>query len=275
MNYYDKIASKMMLNTLLYSISELSKVNIRIKRIIKNINMIIQVSIHEGGSTEYLEIKNNAIHFERKKEFNTHNAEIHFKNPSEFIKILMDTKLDLSRLESEKRMQFRYSSDFKKSCEEIINIALPYSNNTLGENISSEDEVIQVKIILYAFIIGLQEIFEEDESFREEIKDFNGIIKMDIIDGPKCYLKFQDGTYTGFMGNQVLKPNVIITMKDLKTARDLVTGKADTMKLIIKGNILINGDSSQVMKLMNLNELLSDYSDYIKQKQKKMHLKVS
>ena len=61
MGYFDVISSRMMLNTLLYAISELSKINERIKFMNKDQHMIIKIEIGGGGPTEYLYINNNLI----------------------------------------------------------------------------------------------------------------------------------------------------------------------------------------------------------------------
>ena len=269
MGYYDVIASRMMLNTLLYAISELSKINERIKFMNKNQYMIIKIEIGGGGPTEYLEINNDVISFERDKVFPTHDAYISFNNPLEFLKLLKSLKIDLGQLESEGKIKLGGPPNFQRNCEEIINIALPYYNDALGENISPEEEAIQVKIILFALMAGFQEITEEDENVREEIKDINVIIQVKIVEGPQCFLLFQNGMFQGCMDGEGIKPTVTIRLKDLETARALLTGKGNAARSFIKGDILIEGETKHAMKLVNLNELLTDYLDYIKEKQRK------
>ena len=139
MGYYDVMASRMLLNTMLYAISELSKVNDRIKHMNKNQQMIIKVSIGKGGPTEYLEIKNDQIYFERDKKLPSHDAEIHFNNPDEFLTFVKEEKIDLSQLEAKDKIKLSGPPNFKRNCEEIINITLPYYNDVLPEQISPED----------------------------------------------------------------------------------------------------------------------------------------
>ncbi|MFX1450127.1 MAG: SCP2 sterol-binding domain-containing protein [Promethearchaeota archaeon] len=270
MGYYDIIASRMMLNTLLYAISELSKINERIKFMNKDQNMIIKIEIGGGGPTEYLEIKNDVITFERDKVYPTHDAYIGFNNPLEFLKLLRSLKLDLEKLKSEEKVKLYGPANFQRNCEEIINIALPYYNDAIGEDISPEEEALQIKIILFALMAGFQEITEEDENVREEIKGINVIIQIKIIEGPQCFLLFQNGIFKGCMDKEGIKPTVTIKIKDLNTARALLTGKGDAAKSFIKGDILIEGETKHAMKLMNLNELITDYLDYIKEKQRKI-----
>ncbi|MHA1377934.1 MAG: SCP2 sterol-binding domain-containing protein [Candidatus Helarchaeota archaeon] len=271
MGYYDIIASRMMLNTLLFAISELSKVNERILFMNKNQNMVIKVSIGDGGPTEYLEIKNDLIYFQKDKKLPSFDAEIHFNNPLEFLKLLKQTKIDLTKLEKEGKVKLSGFENFKRNCEEIINIALPYYNNALPEeNISPEDEALQVKIILFALMAGFQEITEEDENVQEEIKGVNVLIHVEVENGPQCYLNFKNGAFSGCMEDPGEKPTVTLKLSDLKTARALMTGKGDAAKAFIKGKIQIAGDTKHAMKLMNLSELLSDYYDYVKMKQKKL-----
>ncbi|MHA1386464.1 MAG: SCP2 sterol-binding domain-containing protein, partial [Candidatus Helarchaeota archaeon] len=47
-------------------------------------------------------------------------------------------------------------------------------------------------------------------------------------------------------------------------------GKGNAAKAFIKGKIVIEGDTKHAMKLINLNELLTDYYDYVKEKQRKL-----
>ncbi len=269
MGYYDLIASRMMLNTLLYAIQELSKVNDRIKFMNKDQKLIIKVEIG-GGPTEYLEINNGVIKFERDKKFPEYDASITFNNPNEFLMLLKTNKVDLSQLEAGGYAKITGPPNFKRNCEEIINIALPYYNDALPEDISQEDETLQLKIILFALMAGFQEITEEDKNVQEEIKGINVLIHVKIEDGPGCFLKFKDGVYEGCMEDKGEKPTVIIKVSDLKTARALFTGKGDVAKAFIKGKILIEGETKHAMKLINLNELLTDYYEYIKEKQRKM-----
>lgn len=271
MGYYDIIGSRMLLNTLLYAISELSKVNERILFMNKDQNMIIKVTIGDGGPTEFLQIKDDIINFQRDKKFPSYDAEINFNNPTEFFSALKQKKIDLDQLEKEKKIQISGFANFKRNCEEIINIALPYCINELPEeNISPQDEALQVKIILFALMAGFQEITEEDENVQEEIRDVNVLIQIQVENGPQCFLRFANGTFKGYMEDIGEKPTVILKLSDLKTARALMTGKGDAAQAFIKGRIQIEGDTKHAMKLMNLNELISDYTDYIKMKQKKL-----
>jgi hypothetical protein len=269
MGYYDVIASRMMLNTLLYAISELSKINERIKFMNKDQHMIIKIEIGGGGPTEYLEIKEDIIYFERDKVYPNYDAYISFNKPLEFLKLLKSIKIDLGQLEAKGKIKLGGPPNFQRNCEEIINIALPYYNDALGEDISPEDEAIQVKIILFALMAGFQEIAEEDENVREEIKGVNVVIQVKIVEGPQCFLLFQNGVFTGCMNGEGLKPTVTIRLKDLETARALLTGKGDAAKSFIRGDILIEGETKHAMKLVNLNELLTDYLDYVKAKTRK------
>lgn len=269
MGYYDIIASRMILNTLLYAISELSKVKDRIKRIISGQQMVVQITIREGGPTEYLEIKDEAIYFEREKKYPSFDGVIYFNNPQEFLRIAKELAWDFSELEFEGKVEMNGPPNFKESCEKIINFALPYSNNTIGDDAAPEDEAIQIKIILYALISGFQEITEEDENVREEMRGVDVVIQVVVTEGPQCYLFFKDGSFSGCMDEQDYKPTVIIRLSNLKAARDLLTGKGNAGKMLLKGDIQIEGDVKHAMKLMNLNELLMGYYDYIKQRQKK------
>ncbi len=269
MGYYDIMASRMMLNTLLYTISELSKINERIKSMNKDQKMIIKVEIGRGGPTEYLNINNDIITFERDKVYPNYDAYISFNNPLEFLKLLKNLKINLEQLKAEGKIKLGGPPNFQKNCEEIINIALPYYNDELGEDISPEDELLQVKFILFALMAGFQEIAEEDENVREEIKGINVSIKVKIVDGPQCFLLFQNGTFRGCMDGEGVKPTVVIKLKDLETARALLTGKGDAAKSFMRGDILIEGETKHAMKLVNINELLTDYLDYIKAKTKK------
>ncbi|MHA1385716.1 MAG: hypothetical protein ACTSR3_18345, partial [Candidatus Helarchaeota archaeon] len=228
MGYYDVIASRMMLNTLLYAISELSKVNERILFMNKDQELIIKVSVGGGGPTEYLQIKNDIIYFEREKKFSKYDAEIHFNSPLEFLRLLKQSKIDLSKLEAEGKIKLSGFANFKRNCEEIINIALPYYNNALPEeNLSPEDEAMQVKIILFALMSGFQEITEEDDNVQEEIRDVNVLINVKVENGPQCFLSFNNGVFEGYMEDRGEKPTVTIKLSDLKTARALMTGKGN------------------------------------------------
>ena len=90
-----------------------------------------------------------------------------------------------------------------------------------------------------------------------------------IENGSQSFVKFESGGFAGYIGDRGEKPTVTIKLSDLKTARALMTGKGDAAKAFIKGKILIEGDTKGAMKLMNLNELLTDYYDYVKEKQRK------
>jgi len=259
----------MLLNTILYSIAELSKINEKIKEYIKGQKLIIQFSIGEGGPIEFLEIKNDKIFFERKKKFTYHDVRIHFFDLDIFLILLKEIELDFNQLIAEGKIEFDGRTDFKEKLIEIIKIALPYSNNALGEELTHEEEYTQVKIILFAFMSGMQIIADEDENVKKEMKGINVIIQININNGPQCYLLFDDGVFSGAIDVQHPNPTVILTLSDLHTARMLLTGKADGAKMFIKGQIQIEGDYKHAMKLMNLNELLQDYADYIKERRRK------
>ncbi|MHA1378101.1 MAG: SCP2 sterol-binding domain-containing protein [Candidatus Helarchaeota archaeon] len=265
MNFYDLICSKMMMNTLLYSISELSKLSNKVKHIINDHQLNIQVSV-EQGPQEFLEIKNGKIFFERHKKLPSYDAKIHFKDPNDFLKIFKKEKLNFKQLESEEKIEIIEKPEFEDLCITLLNSAIPYANNTLGEKVSPEDELILVKIIIHALLTGFQEIVEADENVQIEMKGVDVIIQFNIIDGPQAFFHFNDGKFSGQMDSKHPNPTVKVIMNDIKTALALLTGQGNAARMLIKNQIQIEGDYSHAMKLMNLRELVSDYQDYIKAK---------
>ena len=96
MNYYDLITSHMVLDTILYTISELSKSKSELKSRIENLQLNIQFSIEEGP-IEFLEIKDSEIFFKRRNKISNYNARIHFKDPNTFFKILCRERLNFKQ----------------------------------------------------------------------------------------------------------------------------------------------------------------------------------
>ncbi|MFX0142217.1 MAG: SCP2 sterol-binding domain-containing protein [Candidatus Hodarchaeota archaeon] len=268
MNYYDLITSHMVLDVLLYTISELSKYNEKVKSRIKDHQFNILFSVEEGP-IEYLEIKNNGIFFERRKKIPNCNAKIHFKDPNTFFKILKREKLNFEQLKSEGKIEIIEESKCKNICVDLLNFALPYSNYNYGQILSPEDEYILSKTLLYGHLIGFQEIAEADENVQIEMKGVNVIIQFNVIDGPKCYFHFNDGSFSGLMDIQHPNPTVNITMSDNKSAIALFSGNGDATRMYIKGDIQIEGDYTDAMKLMSLRELVSEYQDYVRAKSRK------
>ncbi|NVM04268.1 MAG: SCP2 sterol-binding domain-containing protein [Candidatus Helarchaeota archaeon] len=268
MKYYDLIASRMLMCVILYSISELSKYNNEVKNRIKDHQLNIQFSV-EDGPIEYLEIKNDKILFERRKKLTSFDARIHFKDEKAFLKILKKEQINFKQLLSEGKIEINEDPKYENICVDLLNLALPYANYTKGENLSAEDELVVVKILMYAMLSGFQEISEVDENVQTEMKGTSVIVQFNITNGPQCYYYFNDGTFTGFMDVQHPNPTVNIVMSDLKSALALLTGQGNATRMLIKGTIQIEGDTAHAAKLMSLQELISDYQDYIKAKRRK------
>ncbi|MFX1453364.1 MAG: SCP2 sterol-binding domain-containing protein [Promethearchaeota archaeon] len=265
MNYYDLITSHMVLDTILYTISELSKSYGELKSRIKNLQLNIQFSIEEGP-IEYLEIKDGEIFFERRKKMPNCNAKIHFKDPNTFFKILKRERLNFQQLESEGKIEINEDPISKNICADLLNFAIPYSNYTLDDELSPQDEYLLAKTLLYGHLIGFQEIAEADENVQIEMKGVNVVIQFNVIDGPKCYFHFNDGSFRGAMDVQHPDPAVIITMSDNKSAIALFSGQGNATRMYMKGDIQIEGDYSDATKLMSLRELVSEYQDYVRAK---------
>ena len=265
MNYYDLITSHMVLDTILYTISELSKYTDKVKSRIKDIQLNIQFSVEEGP-IEYLEIKDNEISFERRKKMPNCGAKIHFKDHNTFFKILKREQLNFKQLESEVKIKIDEVPEYKDICVDLLNLAIPYSNYTSVDELSPQDEYILAKTLLYGHLIGFQEIAEVDENVQIEMKGVNVVIQFNIIDGPKCYFHFNDGSFLGDMDVEYPNPAVTITMSDNKSAIALFSGQGNATRMYIKGDIQIKGDYSDATKLISLRELVSGYQDYVRAK---------
>ncbi len=265
MNYYDLITSRMVLDTLLYTMSELGKYNDDVKSKIKDYELNIQFSVEEGP-VEYLEIKNNKIIFERRKKAPDYQARIHFNDPNTLFKILRREQLNFEQLKSEGKIILKEEPKFKNICVDLMNLALPYSNYNYGDELTSQDDYLLAKTLLYGHLIGFQEITEVDENVQIEMKGVNVVIQFNVINGPQCYFHFKDGSFSGVMDVQYPDPNVTITMSDNKSAIALFSGQGNASRMYLKGDIQIDGDYKDAMKLMNLRELVVEYQDYVRTK---------
>ncbi|MFX0132626.1 MAG: SCP2 sterol-binding domain-containing protein, partial [Candidatus Hodarchaeota archaeon] len=211
-------------------------------------------------------IKNNEISFVRRKKMPNFNGRIHFKDCKTFFKILKREQLNFKQLESEGKIEIIKEPEYKDICVDLLNLALPYSNYNYGDELSPQDEYILAKTLLYAHLIGFQEIAEADENVQIEMKGVNVVIQFNVIDGPKCYFHFNDGSFTGAMDVQHPDPAVTITMSDNKSAIALFSGQGNATRMYLKGDIQIDGDYSDATKLMSLRELVSEYQDYVRAK---------
>ena len=125
-------------------------------------------------------------------------------------------------------------------------------------------DIIQVKSLLFSNMYAFELISQEDEMIQEEFGTFEAVIQWNIPGVVSSYLEIKDSKPKLYMNAKHQNPTVIITFKDIQTAKDVLNGNADSIKLFIKGDVLVEGDLKKGLKIFKATELLEDYIAYFK-----------
>ena len=125
-------------------------------------------------------------------------------------------------------------------------------------------DIIQVKSLLFSNMYAFELISQEDEMIQEEFGNLEAVIQWSIPNILSSYLEIKDSKPKLYMNAEHDNPTVKITFKDIQTAKDVLNGNADSTKLFIKGDVLVEGDLKKGLKIFKATELLEDYIAYFK-----------
>ena len=112
------------------------------------------------------------------------------------------------------------------------------------EEVLRDERVLKlvVKLQLYAMVFGLKEVGENDPAVSGYVKDTpNGTVEFRILpDGPVAHLVVRDGLLSPAKG-PALRPNLIMELKDHRTAYELFQGRLDTLAAVGACDIKLRG----------------------------------
>lgn len=112
------------------------------------------------------------------------------------------------------------------------------------KDVLGDDRILAlvVKLQLYAMVFGLKEVGENDPAVSGYVKDTpNGTVEIRIMpDGPVAHLSVRDGLLSPSRG-PAIRPNLIMEIKDYRTAWELFQGRLDTLAAVGARDITLRG----------------------------------
>lgn len=89
---------------------------------------------------------------------------------------------------------------------------------------------------------------EEDEKFKEEIKDFDGVFQLDIIDGESYYVTLKNGKVGELEKGKADDPRLTVS-SDTETIKALMNGEISAMKAFALRKIKLKGSFEDIIRL--------------------------
>ena len=121
-----------------------------------------------------------------------------------------------------------------------------------------DKEEFQVKIMFYIMLKSLDEIAKVDEELQDDLEDFEAKIQWKIGNFTG-YQVFKDGKYSGVIDAEIEDPDVTLTIRDLKIAREFFSGELDGTAAYMSGDLQIEGNLQLTMTYNSLAEYIRDY----------------
>jgi putative sterol carrier protein len=123
----------------------------------------------------------------------------------------------------------------------------------------SDKQVLEVKVLLFSMLNGLEEISKVDENFREDLEGYEGKIQWKLGENINAYQVFEGGKYSWKIDAEIEDPDVTLKIPDLKVAKGILLGEIDSTSAYMSGDTIIEGNLQVVMELGSLTEYLLDY----------------
>jgi putative sterol carrier protein len=89
---------------------------------------------------------------------------------------------------------------------------------------------------------------EEDEKFREEIKDFDGVFQLNITDGKSYHITIKKGDVGDLIEGKIDDARLTVT-SDTETLKALLTGEMGAMKAFALRKIKLDGSFEDIIRL--------------------------
>lgn len=89
---------------------------------------------------------------------------------------------------------------------------------------------------------------EEDEKFKEELRDFDGVFQLDVTDGDSYYIAIKDGEVDELVKGKADDPRLTVT-SDTETIKALMGGEISPMKAFALRKIKLKGSFEDIIRL--------------------------
>ncbi len=89
---------------------------------------------------------------------------------------------------------------------------------------------------------------DEDEKFRNELKEFDGVFQLEITDGDSYHVPIKNGEVGELAKGKVDDPRLTIT-SDSETLKALMSGELGAMKAFALRKIKLKGSFEDILRL--------------------------
>ena len=89
---------------------------------------------------------------------------------------------------------------------------------------------------------------EEDEKFKKDLREFDGVFQLEITDGDSYHIALKDGEVGELTKGEVDNPRLKVT-SDTQTMKALMTGEMGAMKAFALRKIKLDGSLEDIMRL--------------------------
>lgn len=89
---------------------------------------------------------------------------------------------------------------------------------------------------------------EEDEKFKNDLKEFDGVFQLEVTDGESYHIILKDGEVGDLIKGKVDDPRLTV-ISDTNTLKALMSGEMGAMKAFALRKIRINGSFEDIIRL--------------------------
>jgi putative sterol carrier protein len=107
---------------------------------------------------------------------------------------------------------------------------------------------MRMEEVLNEWLEKAKKKIEEDEKFREEIKDFDGVFQLEITDGMSYHIAIKNGEVGDLIEGKFDEPRLTVT-SDTETLKGLMTGEIGAMKAFAMRKIKLDGSFEDIIRL--------------------------